>query len=83
LLVADTLGIPIVATSDCHYARKEDLWIEEAMLILSTNPKGSKDFDFSKSQKMDYLERYNYLYPDRTMSFEKFELFLHSCRGTH
>jgi DNA polymerase-3 subunit alpha len=80
LLVADTLGIPIVATSDCHYARKEDLWIEEAMLILSTNPKGAKDWDFSKSQKMDYLERYNYLYPDRTMSFEHFELFLHSAQ---
>jgi DNA polymerase III alpha subunit len=79
LLVADTLGIPIVATSDCHYARQEDLWIEEAMLILSTNPKVSKDFDFSKSQKLEIMERYNYLYPDRTMSFQTFELFLHTA----
>jgi DNA polymerase-3 subunit alpha len=77
LWIADSLGIPVVATSDCHYAKKEDLWIEEAMLILSTNPKPNKDFDYSKSQKMDMLERFNYLYPDRTMSFEKFELFLH------
>jgi DNA polymerase-3 subunit alpha len=79
LLVADSLGIPVVATSDCHYARQEDLWIEESMLILSTNPKVSKDFDFSKSQKMDMLERFNYLYPERTMTFEKFELFLHTA----
>lgn len=72
-------GIEPVATSDCHYSRKEDLWLEEAMLILSTNPKPGKDFDYSKSQKMDMLERFNYAFPDRSMSFEKFELFLHSA----
>lgn len=80
LIIADTLGIPVVATSDCHYAKQEDLWIEEAMLILSTNPKGAKDFDYSKSQKMDILDRFNYLYPDRTMSFEKIELYLHNAQ---
>ena len=72
-------GIRPVLTSDCHYARQEDLWLEEAMLILSTNPKPNKDFDFKKSQKMDMLERFNYAYPDRQMSFEQFELFLHSA----
>lgn len=79
LALADKHGIRPVATSDCHYARKEDLWLEEAMLILSTNPKPGKDFDFSKSQKMDMLERFNYAYPDRSMSFEKFDLFLHGA----
>jgi len=81
LEIADRLQIPAVATSDCHYAREEDLWIEEALLILSTNPKKSSslDFDYSKSQKMDMLERYNYLYPDRTMTFEHFGLFLHTA----
>lgn len=76
--IADKLSVPIVATSDCHYARKEDLWIEEAMLILSTNPKASTSFDFSKSQKMDIMDRYNYLYPDRTMTFQEIEIFLHN-----
>jgi DNA polymerase-3 subunit alpha len=52
-----------VVTSDCHYARKEDLWLEEAMLILSTNPDPRKDFDYSKTQKMEMLERFNYAYP--------------------
>lgn len=80
LLIADRLQIPAVATSDCHYAREEDLWVEEALLILSTNPKKRMgDFDFSKSQKMDYLERYNYMYPDRTMTFQEFGLFLHKA----
>lgn len=69
---------PIV-TSDCHYAREEDLWLEEAMLILATSPKSSKDFDFNKAQKMDFIERFNYAYPDRPMSFQDYEIFLKSA----
>lgn len=77
--IANRHGIEPVVTSDCHYARQEDLWLEEAMLILSTNPKQNKEFDFKKAQKMEMLERFNYAYPDRQMSFEKFELFLHNA----
>ena len=76
LEIADEVGIKPVATSDCHYARKEDLWLEESMLILSTNPKPNHAADISKSQKMDIYERLNYLYPDRRMSFQEFEIFL-------
>jgi DNA polymerase-3 subunit alpha len=80
LKIADGMNIPAVVTSDCHYARKEDLWVEEAMLILSTNPKTNFDADFKKSQKMDMLERFNYLYPDRTMTFEQIEIYLKSAQ---
>lgn len=80
LSVASRHGIEPVVTSDCHYAREEDLWLEEAMLILSTNPKSNPDFDFSKAQKMEMLDRFNYAYPERQMSFEKFGLFLHSAQ---
>lgn len=79
LAVAAKNGVEPVVTSDCHYAREEDLWLEEAMLILSTKPDASKTADFSKSQKMEMLERFNYLYPERKMSFEKFGLFLHNA----
>ena len=84
-------GIRPVLTSDCHYSDPEDLWLEEAMLILSTNPKSNKDFSFSKAQKMDMIERFNYAYPmevegpdgemvsTKRMSFQEFELFLHSA----
>ncbi|QIN94049.1 DnaE-like DNA polymerase III [Streptomyces phage Wakanda] len=80
LAIADKLHIMPVVTSDCHYARKEDLWIEEAMLILSTNPKFEKNIDLNKSQKMEVLERFNYLYPDRTMTFEQIEIYLRSAQ---
>lgn len=77
LSIAESMGIRPVITSDCHYARKEDLWIEEAMLILSTSAKSASEIDLSKSQKMDILERFNYLYPDRTMTFQEIEVYLH------
>jgi DNA polymerase-3 subunit alpha len=80
LNIADTMKILPVVTSDCHYANKEDLWIEEAMLILATNPKPNREADFSKSQKMEILERLNYLYPDRTMSFQEIEIYLRSAQ---
>lgn len=80
--VADEAGIQPVVTSDCHYARKEDLWVEDAFLILSTNPKKNNDFDLTKAKKMDFLDRYNYLYPDRVMSFQDIEIFLRD-RDTH
>lgn len=68
-----------VMTSDCHFAREEDLWLEQAMLIIASNPKPIKDFDYNKAKKMDMLERFNYAYPDRTMNFEEFDLWLHSA----
>lgn len=80
LHLADRKKIRPVVTSDCHYARKEELWIEEAMLILATNPKVDYDADFKKSQKMDMIERFNYLYPGRTMTFQEYEIYLHSAQ---
>lgn len=78
LAMAKKYNVLPVVTSDCHYARKEDLWMEDAMLILSTNPKPIKDVDFEKSQKMEIMERLNYLYPDRPMTFQEYEIFLRS-----
>lgn len=79
MAVAKKFDIKPVVTSDCHYAREEDLWLEEAMLILATSPKPSKDFDFNKSRAMDFIERFNYAYPDRTMTFQEYEIFLKSA----
>lgn len=79
LRIADAMNIRPVITSDCHYARKEDLWIEEAMLILATNPKPNFKAEMSKAQKMDVLDRFNYLYPDRKMTFQEIEIYLRSA----
>lgn len=77
-LAEDTGALPVV-TSDCHHARKEDLWVQEAFLILSTKPKSISNYDLSKSQTMDMLERFNYLYPERKMTFQEFGLHLNSA----
>ena len=77
LELADELKIKAVATGDAHFAKGEDKVLEEAMLILSTNPKVDKDADFEMSRNMkNYLDRFNYLYPDRRMSFQDYNLFI-------
>ncbi len=77
LELADELSIKPVATGDAHFAKGEDRVLEEAMLILSTNPKMDKDADFEMSRNMkDMLDRFNYLYPDRRISFQDYNLFI-------
>jgi len=77
LELADKLGIKPVATGDAHYAKGEDKILEEAMLILSTSPKSDKESDFEVSRGMgNVLDRLNYLYPDRRISFQDYNLFI-------
>jgi DNA polymerase-3 subunit alpha len=77
LELADELKIKAVATGDAHFAKEEDRILEEAMLILSTSPKSDKDADFEMSRQMkDMLDRFNYLYPDRKISFVDYNLFI-------
>ncbi len=77
LKLADELKIKAVATGDAHFAKGEDRVLEEAMLILSTNPKMDKEADFEMSRQMtDMLDRFNYLYPDRRISFQDYNLFI-------
>ncbi len=77
LELADELKIKAVATGDIHYAKEEDRILEEALLIISTNPKMNKDADFDMSRQMkDMADRFDYLYPDRRMSFKGMNLFM-------
>jgi DNA polymerase-3 subunit alpha len=79
LELADELKIKAVATGDAHFAKQEDRILEEALLILSTSPKFDKDADFDMSRNMkDMLDRFNYLYPDRRISFQDMNLFIQS-----
>ena len=79
LELADELGIKAVATGDAHYAKGEDRILEDALLILSTSPKSDKEADFEMSRQMkNMMDRFNYLYPDRKMSFREWNLFIQS-----
>jgi DNA polymerase-3 subunit alpha len=79
LELADELKIKPVATGDAHFARGEDKILEEAMLILSTSPKADKEADFDMSRQMSsMLDRFNYLYPDRRISFQDMNLYIQS-----
>ena len=77
LELADELKIKAVATGDAHFAKEEDRVLEEAMLILSTSPKSDKEADFDMSRNIKgMLDRFNYLYPDRKISFVDYNLFI-------
>lgn len=79
LEIMDDLEIKTIITSDCHYARPEDLWLEESVLILNTNPKKNTEVDASKLATMELLEKFNYLYPDRRMTFQEIQVYLSSA----
>ena len=48
--ISDTLGIPVVATNDCHFLRREDTKPHDALLCIQTgssiqdeNPSGFRE----------------------------------------
>ena len=73
---ADKNQVKMVATSDCHHASPEDLWLQEALLILNTNPKKNPDYNLSEMDKMEIMEKFDYLYPNRTMTFATADVHL-------
>jgi DNA polymerase-3 subunit alpha len=81
--LADKLGIKPIITSDTHFAREEDRWIEDALLILNTGVKKDAGASLTKANKMDFMDRYNYLYPDRTMTFEHIDVYLQNGQTLH
>jgi DNA polymerase III subunit alpha len=77
LELADKLNIKPVITDDCHAASPDDKVMQEVFLILSTRPKKNPSADLTQAQKMDLMERFDYLYPDRKLTFKDFDLYLH------
>ena len=79
LSLADSNGVKSVVTLDCHYASPQDRIAEEIMLILGTHPKVRKEATFDASKKVaDVMERLDYLYGDRQMSFKDLDIYLMS-----
>jgi len=83
LKMADDNGVKVLATRDCHHADPADLWIQEALLILNTNPKKNSEVDADVLRDKDFMERLGYLYPERKMTFEHAEVSLMSPEYTN
>lgn len=81
--IADNNGVKIVATRDCHHAHPKQLWLQEAVLILSTKPKKNPTIQDEKKRAGTFLDVYNHIYPDRKMTFEKAEVCLMSADYTN
>lgn len=74
--IAVQTGVKTVATSDCHRADEKDKDLQDAFLIMSVHPAQDRTQDYSTTVGMDLMERMNTLYPDRTMSFQDWNLFV-------
>ena len=79
LALADEFGVKPVATGDCHFAKEEERDLEELLLILSTKPSQNKEADYSSGRKYtNTLDRFDYLYPDRPISFASINVYIQS-----
>ena len=78
LELADEFGVKAVVTPDCHHAHTGQKEIQELKLILNTySNKIQKDATFEKSKKYENLkDRLNYLYGERDISFDNFDIHL-------
>ena len=85
LALADEYGVKPVVTPDCHHAHTGQKEIQELKLILNTySNKVQKDATYEKSCKHDNLvDRLQYLYGDREISFTEYDIHLLSDEEMH
>ena len=78
LALADEFKVKAVVTPDCHHAHTGQKEIQELKLILNTySNKVQKDATFEKSKKYETLkDRLNYLYGQREITFDNFDIHL-------
>ena len=76
--LADEYGIKAVVTPDCHHSDVGQKEIQELKLILNTySNKVQKDSTYAKSLKHENLkDRLNYLYGERDITFDNFDIHL-------
>lgn len=76
--LADSLGIPVIVTPDCHHSDISQKELQEMMLVLNTHPKLKQGVSYQESLKRGtVMERLDYLYgDDRPMSFRSFDIHL-------
>jgi DNA polymerase-3 subunit alpha len=85
LALADEFNVKAVVTPDCHHAHVGQKEIQELKLVLNTySNKVQKDATYEKSCKHDNLvDRLQYLYGDRDISFSEYDIHLLSDEEMH
>lgn len=74
--LADTLKIKPMIAEDSHYASPDQKEMQEIFLILSTHPKMNKEANLKEASKKELMDRLDYLYPDRKMTFKDIDLYI-------
>lgn len=77
--LADSLGVKVVVTPDCHHVDPSQKVVQELALLMQTHANFRKEAVFADSLKYkDMMERIDYLYGDRMLSFRDFDIHLMS-----
>ena len=75
--LADEMGLKIVVTPDCHHVDPSQKVVQELALLMQTHADFRKEASFTESLKhSDMMERIDYLYGDRMLSFRDFDIHL-------
>jgi DNA polymerase-3 subunit alpha len=85
LELADQYGVKPIVTPDCHHSHTGQKEIQELKLILNSySNKVQKDATYEGSKKYDNLmDRLQYLYGDREITFTNFDIHLLSDEEMH
>ena len=85
LELADKYGVTPIVTPDCHHSDTSQKEIQELKLILNSYAnKVEKSATYEKSLKYDNLmDKLNYLYGERQISFANFDIHLLSDEEMH
>ncbi len=75
--LADEMGIPLIVTPDCHHVDASQKEVQELALLMQTHSQVRKEARFEESLNYtDMMERLDYLYGERMLSFSKFDIYL-------
>src|SRR6478752_1331091 len=85
LEIADRFDIKAISTGDCHFADPADRVFEEVFLILGTGAARMRiaNPNMSHANKLDLMDRLDYLYPERKMSFKEIDVYLERAAIRH
>jgi DNA polymerase-3 subunit alpha len=84
IALADSMDIEVVVTPDCHHVDPSQKVAQELALLMQTHSKVRKEAVFEESLKYtDMMERIDYLYGDRRLSFRDFNIHLLSGDEMH
>lgn len=76
LSLANEYGVKAIMAQDAHHADPKDLWLQDAMLIINTNPKKAKDLSLLNFVDQEIVMKTYNLKKVMDITYEMIEILL-------